>query len=914
MTDPQPYAPGSTGTLSDVLERGPELTPFTPAGPDGFKPAPTLGEMFSAARPQALHDTIGPAYDDAKIYEGYAPLVQKLGLPDSENPGYFGNLDAAGEARFGAAGSPSMLATRAQVGAQVPFARNRMADRALQESLIVDQIKARRAKDPNFAPGVPDTVEGLHAYFEQQQEAKRAAGAVVLSRGSTLGRFAAGAAAGISVTDPVQGIPQLLMGGTASSLVQAAGRDALINGVLSSSQTLANIAEGREHPGSFGAGVEDVLVSGAEGAAAGALLGATAHTVATHVAPMLTENLFKVLPETVQERWAAKMKVGDVPLADVLHDMDNRELAGFSRSTLGNHMTADEKAAADTLERSQELGEASPFVPGPIGDAAHNANLSDALKRFIDGNRGELLASTSSVAVRPPAPVAVPEDPGFGSQWSAIKGNEHGIGAHGEFLTSSKGAIGPAQVMPGTAPYAAKLAGLPWDEARYRGDAAYNEALGRAYYAEQLKTFGDPAKAAAAYNAGPGSAERGTGLRGAMRKAAEHGEPDNWEAYLPRETQRYVEDFRRRTGIQSGEAPVVASVAAAGEEDALARAADDADRDALELSRQQQTDDVADLVRDRADPAVVPELRRDLFPDDAAYADAQAAWHQSLNSDAEPVGRPLGVETASGAPEIAQTASGTPGASEAPPAPQSRERSPASYQIVDTHSGDKVVAKVTDFSEALAKQRDMNADAEIRNGVPRYLIGRADDAEASGPLTRAELEALRPADNDRDALWLAGSNIVTEQELGREPAPIWGVRDHETGELVSWAMKKGAAERARADQLNPEHLEVERLTPSAIAAELRDRLAAQRATASASDVRIDEPSLKAFDAPGGEGAKATVTSLEHDYRIAAADPDRAKRAYQLDDGGKPKTLAEILEEIDSDRKAAAALRACAGVQ
>jgi hypothetical protein len=748
MTDPQPYAPGSTGTLSDVLERGPELTPFTPAGPDGFKPAPTLGEMFSAARPQALHDTIGPAYDDAKIYEGYAPLVQKLGLPDSENPGYFGNLDAAGEARFGAAGSPSMLATRAQVGAQVPFARNRMADRALQESLIVDQIKARRAKDPNFAPGVPDTVEGLHAYFEQQQEAKRAAGAVVLSRGSTLGRFAAGAAAGISVTDPVQGIPQLLMGGTASSLVQAAGRDALINGVLSSSQTLANIAEGREHPGSFGAGVEDVLVSGAEGAAAGALLGATAHTVATHVAPMLTENLFKVLPETVQERWAAKMKVGDVPLADVLHDMDNRELAGFSRSTLGDHMTADEKAAADTLERSQELGEASPFVPGPIGDAAHNANLAT----HSSGSSTETAASSWRRPRRSrlgsPAPVAVPEDPGFDSQWSAIKGNEHGIGAHGEFLTSPKGAIGPAQVMPGTAPYAAKLAGVPWDEAplphRCRLQRAARPRLLRRAAAD-VRRSGD---GGGRIQRRPGQRQRGTGLRGALRKAAEHGEPGNWEAYLPRETQRYVE------------------ISAAGP--------------------------------------------------------------------------------------------------------------------------DKVVAKVTDFSEALAKQRDMNADAEIRNGVPRYLIGRADDAEASGPLTRAELEALRPADNDRDALWLAGSNIVTEQELGREPAPIWGVRDHETGELVSWAMKKGAAERARADQLNPEHLEVERLTPSAIAAELRDRLAAQRATASASDVRIDEPSLKAFDAPGGEGAKATVTSLEHDYRIAAADPDRAKRAYQLDDGGKPR--------------------------
>jgi hypothetical protein len=171
--------------------------------------------------------------------------------------------------------------------------------------------------------------------------------------------------------------------------------------------------------------------------------------------------------------------------------------------------------------------------------------------------------------------------------------------------------------MPGTAPYAAKLAGLPWDEARYRSDAAYNQALGRAYYAEQLKTFGDPAMAAAAYNAGPGSAARGTGLRGALKRAAEHGEPGNWEAYLPRETQRYVEDFRRRAGGAAGERDVAM---AGGEDPALAelnRSADEAEAEALELSR------------DRATAEPVPLLKRELFADDEQWADAQAAFHQS---------------------------------------------------------------------------------------------------------------------------------------------------------------------------------------------------------------------------------------------------------------------------------------------
>lgn len=86
--------------------------------------------------------------------------------------------------------------------------------------------------------------------------------------------------------------------------------------------------------------------------------------------------------------------------------------------------------------------------------------------------------------------------------------------AKGQPLTSSKGAIGVAQVMPTTGPEAAKLAGLPWDEQRFKTDAQYNQALGRAYFNKQLQDFGgNLAYAYAAYNAGPGA------LREALKKA-----------------------------------------------------------------------------------------------------------------------------------------------------------------------------------------------------------------------------------------------------------------------------------------------------------------------------------------------------------------------------------------------------------
>jgi len=103
----------------------------------------------------------------------------------------------------------------------------------------------------------------------------------------------------------------------------------------------------------------------------------------------------------------------------------------------------------------------------------------------------------------------------------------------GKPLTSSAGAIGIAQVMPGTAPEAAKLAGLPWDENKYKNDATYNAALGRAYFNKQIQDFGgNLAMAYAAYNAGPRR------LRAAIATAAKKG--GEWLAELPEETQDYV--------------------------------------------------------------------------------------------------------------------------------------------------------------------------------------------------------------------------------------------------------------------------------------------------------------------------------------------------------------------------------------
>jgi len=132
-------------------------------------------------------------------------------------------------------------------------------------------------------------------------------------------------------------------------------------------------------------------------------------------------------------------------------------------------------------------------------------------------------------------PSGIIDDP----EWAAIRQQEsggHQFRSDGMPLVSGAGAVGIGQVMPGTGPEAAQLAGLPWDETRFKYDSAYNEALGKAYYAKQRATFGDPDMAAAAYNAGPQA------VQSALAKSQIDGRP--WLSHLPAETQNYVPSVR----------------------------------------------------------------------------------------------------------------------------------------------------------------------------------------------------------------------------------------------------------------------------------------------------------------------------------------------------------------------------------
>jgi hypothetical protein len=171
--------------------------------------------------------------------------------------------------------------------------------------------------------------------------------------------------------------------------------------------------------------------------------------------------------------------------------------------------------------------------------ANHLGGLEDVHEKRADGS-----------TIDPLAPLPAGERPGSEIVWSRMVGPggrggiEGGTNPDGSFRTSPAGAIGPAQVMPGTAREAAQAAGLPYDEKRYKTDFAYNLAIGRAYYNKQLAKFGDPLLAAAAYNAGPGR----------VVSALKKGGAEGWTRHLPAETRNYVKV------VSGGGSTTVASV------------------------------------------------------------------------------------------------------------------------------------------------------------------------------------------------------------------------------------------------------------------------------------------------------------------------------------------------------------------
>lgn len=113
-------------------------------------------------------------------------------------------------------------------------------------------------------------------------------------------------------------------------------------------------------------------------------------------------------------------------------------------------------------------------------------------------------------------------------------------GAKGDLITSPKGAEGSMQVMPKTN----TNPGFGVTAAKDDSDAERTR-VGKDYLDAMVKRYaGDPAKAWAAYNYGPGAFDK---------VLKEHG--DNWPSFVPKETQAYVAKNLKALESGGGAAP-----------------------------------------------------------------------------------------------------------------------------------------------------------------------------------------------------------------------------------------------------------------------------------------------------------------------------------------------------------------------
>ena len=201
------------------------------------------------------------------------------------------------------------------------------------------------------------------------------------------------------------------------------------------------------------------------------------------------------------------------------------------RTPVKQVITTDPESGQQTMTISgdvRDLGPENPLTPTVFG-ASRGAGPAMPL-----GSQAAMPAGVDTNAV-------------YNRMIQAESGNKQ-YGPNGQILTSPKGALGVAQIMPATAlnpGYGVKPATMA-EISTPEG----NRAFGQRYFQGLLNYFGgDVQKATAAYNGGPGRVSRNT--------AANNGQLN--VAQLPRETQQYLNAVRP-TAVMPAAAPAAGNV------------------------------------------------------------------------------------------------------------------------------------------------------------------------------------------------------------------------------------------------------------------------------------------------------------------------------------------------------------------
>ena len=328
------------------------------------------------------------------LRDAYRPLLDALGDAPFDEQTYYGPAGPIHYRRHML--NPADLAddtTLTQYGS--------LPTREQMRQAIFGEIRRRRQTNPQYLPGVPDNPDEFERQANERTRAQLQSIRDVQSRATGWGRVGGfiGGVAG-SFEDPVN-LATLPIGGAETTFVRQVGRAAIENMIVeavSQPQVVQNYAALGEDQ-TLGDSIRSVLMAGVAGGTFHAAVRGASEIAGRTIGPVydrMVQHVFDNLPEPMQRRWADRMTLGDHPLVDLLRVAVPEE-----------NWTPDLHAAVNVVQREHEIGAASPFEPGPAGDAEHGQSLADALRRIADDNPPIPEAAPiarPAAAATPPAP------------------------------------------------------------------------------------------------------------------------------------------------------------------------------------------------------------------------------------------------------------------------------------------------------------------------------------------------------------------------------------------------------------------------------------------------------------------------------------------------------------------------------
>lgn len=810
-------------------------------------PPPTTGFManLDATRREMLIVGNTDAASN-RVREAYRPLVEAL-EEAGETYGDGAYADRTFRTRFV---NPQDLGDQPMIGTG--------QTREAMRRAIFERIRARRAADKNFLPGVADTPEA----FEEAARSQAAAELKDIRRvqagatgWGTVGGFVGGVAG--SFRDPVN-IATMPIGGASRTFFGAIARSAsenmLVEG-LSLPSIMGNYAELGEQ-WTVGDGVRSILFAGGAGAAFRAVPeGAVrAFRGAGPAYDQATGAVFNAMPEPLRKRWSGAATVDDRLLADTIRATVPE--AGWTR---------EQRDAVNVLERDADIAEVSPFERTPDGDEAHGRGLAEALQKLIDGvprrpvtGRAGLMGSTS---VAPP-PVSRGIVGGGRAAFEArVRGAESGGNDAARNARSS--AAGRYQFTDDTwARYHRQIYG--GDGLADKLNPAKQERLMAALTDDNeaaLRAFGIAPTAGNYYLAhfagSDGAVKLHRAAPGTSAEAVLGAKVIAANPFLRGMSASDVIDWAaRKMGGAAADATPAARVAADAAGDA---AGELAEMEALQLAR--QAADGADGLARFADDDVEtssgerPILKRSLFASDDEWIDAQVRLARSIED-------PFAPQSAG---------NGAPGRADEDVGPFGREFPEAAAS----------------WPAALATLRREQTGV-VPGALDHPEIGQFDvvwGKPASGPRSRdgmglAHIIADHPEVNVEtlpNLIRAMGVKSRTGNRIVLESA------DHKAAVSLDWLGEpRGGWLLTAYGKLR----DVEKTPPppdySRGGGGGRDGSPDRGADGVIADAgAIDNPALKAFDDPVGEGVHAQIESLEHDLRLQAAERTSAAAATVL---------------------------------